>query len=153
MKRLSTILLIALLLPLSGCVTWEHTWDIGHCTELKAKTSGCNIRIPKSGAGVDLFVEWSVGSDDEAAQLTPLSLRIRNEETHTIQIQGLREFLDVTPGKSVTLPLKPFPKKSGRIPVCGFDTHEGPIRLNVQVAEGKLNGIMLRFIAHSSDAL
>src|SRR5206468_547965 len=88
MRKYVFVLVVTLF---QGCLIYSRTWDLGLCRELPTSSCVCEVKVPRSRVGVELTAEIRPKLGESIAVNTPLTLRIENKESNTIQIQGLRQ--------------------------------------------------------------
>jgi hypothetical protein len=145
---MNKLLLLPLIIMIQGCVTWQRTWNLGVCEESATGSYGCIVKVPKSAAAAHLSAE--IKPLKITVPSTDLKVKLRNNESHTIEIQGLDT------GAAYLKPDEDFvvlsKRDAGGWAICSFDTSEGAIRLGVEILGGKPAGTAIRIVAHSSDA-
>ena len=112
------VLPILCLILAQGCLTGSRHYDFG---ETSSGVFSCIIKVPNYGDGV------SVGADivhhtEKYIPVKSLRVRITNEESHEIQIQGIHPFVLLKPGESheFTVEAGPATKGVDGAYICGF---------------------------------
>jgi hypothetical protein len=141
MKKVIPILFLVLL---QGCLMWSRQWDLGTCRELSPGIYSCIVKVkfPKSfdgvSVGVNIFFET-----EKHLPVKNLKIRIENEESHTIQIQGISPFVLLKPGESHELTVTVGQDTNGAY-VCGFGESA---RVKFEVSGENLDGTTIKFKA------
>ena len=147
-----------LLILVQGCVyvgslrygVWERHWNLGACSELPLGTYGCAVKVTKSSAGVGL----SVIINRKNTQIPPpanMTIQIQNKESHTIEIQGANPFIHLKPNESHELEVSPnYEIKTPEGNICAFDTHEGAIKIAINILSGRPEGATISIVGEAS---
>jgi hypothetical protein len=147
---MNKLLLLPLIIMIQGCVTWQRTWNLGVCEESATGAYGCLVKVPKSAAAVHLSAKIEPLNNAQVVPSTDLKVKLRNNESHTIEIEGLDAGAAyLKPGEDFVVLAK---RDAGGWAICSFDTSEGAIRFGVEILGGKPAGTTICIRAHSSDA-
>jgi hypothetical protein len=108
---------------LQGCLTWSRQWDLGVCQELSPGHFSCNLKIPNSSDGVNVGANIFYRAE-KYIPVTILKIRIENEESHVIQIQGISPFVLSKPNEihEFTVKVGPATKGVDGAYTCAFNT-------------------------------
>jgi hypothetical protein len=120
MKKVIPILFLVLL---QGCLIWSRQWDLGTCRELSPGIYSCIVKVkfPKGFDGVSVGINI-VYKTEKHLPVKSLKIRIENEESYPIHIQGISEFVVVLkPGESheLTVTVSQYTNGAGA-DICGF---------------------------------
>jgi hypothetical protein len=119
------------LLLLAGCLTWSRQWDLGTYREASPGVYSCVLKIPRSSevvnVGADIFHH-----SEKYIPVQCLKIRIENEESHEIQIQGIPTFVFLKPGESYEFTVKagPATKDVDGAYICAFNAPVG-VKLDI----------------------
>jgi hypothetical protein len=83
-------------------------------------------------------------STESHSPVKELQIRIQNQESHEIIIQGIAPFVHLQPGETHLLTV-PVGQDTYGAYVCAFDTSHGAIRVKYDIAGASLDGASIRF--------
>lgn len=130
------------LILLQGCLVWSRQWDLGMCRELSPGHYSCTLKIPKSSEVVSVGVKIFYKTEKHV-QAKKLRIRIENEESHTIQIQGISPFVLLKPNETTEFDVKVGPATKGvdGAYICAFNT---AVRVKFDIYGENLDGSTIR---------
>jgi len=102
---------------------WSRQWDLGTCPKISTGVYSCVLKVPKSSAVVNVGADI-IHKTDNYIPVKSLRIRIENEESHEIQIQGISPFVILKPGESheFTVMVGPATKGVDGAYICAFNT-------------------------------
>ena len=131
---------ILFLLLLQGCLMWSWQRDLGTCRELSPGVYGCVVRVPRSEQLVSVGANI-VYMGENHVPIKSLRVRITNEESHEIQVQGISPFVFLKPGESCefTVEVYQYSKGVDVADICVFHTNHGAIRVRFEISGENLD--------------
>src|ERR1019366_4213923 len=148
---MNSVLLFPLILLLQGGVTSERTWYLGLCKESGMGSYGCTVKLPRSPVGVQLTARVEPIGKPQSVPGADLKLRLRNNASHMIQMQGLDTGdANLKAGEEVEIVAT---RGAGGGFVGSFDTSKGYIPLRLDIFGASAAGNRIPFVANKSAAL
>lgn len=145
MKKMVPFLL---LLFLQGCLTWSWQRDLGTCQEISPGLYGCVIKVPKSSAVVNVVADISF-KNEKHSPIKSLRVRIQNEESHEIQIQGMSPNIFLKAGESYEFTVKAGQDANGAgAYICAFNA---PVRVRLDISGENLDDAIIKISGMAGD--
>jgi hypothetical protein len=139
MKKLIPIVFLILL---QGCLTWSRQWDLGTCRELSSGVYSCNLKIPNSSEVVNVVANI-FHRTEKYVPVTSLRIRIENEESREVQIQGISPSVLLEPNESHEFTVKVGPSTKGvdGAYICAFNKS---VRVKFDIYGENLDGATIK---------
>ena len=121
---------------------WSRQWSFGSCQKMAPGHYSCHLQIPKScdvvSIGAKIFYRT-----EKHVPVTSLRIRIENEESHEIQIQGISPSVLLKPGEShdFTVTAGLATKGVDGAYICAFNT---AARVKLDIFSENLEGAKIK---------
>jgi len=103
----------------------------------------CTVSIPKSSEVVNVGANIFFG-DTKHGPVKSLRIRIENEESHAIQIQGMSPAVVLNPGETHELSVTVGQDTNGAY-ICAFNTSSGAVRVKFTIFGDNLDDATIKF--------